>query len=143
MMTVTGTAGAGDILQQFLDGRARTKAEIAQSTGLSRSTVATRIDALLASVAGSDVLGEARAALERRDFARALDLPLAYPVHVGRGLFPHVGAIASAAAPAHRFAVISDTTVASLHGSAALSSLQAYSARWLSWSQACSGPTAA
>ncbi|UNK71857.1 ROK family transcriptional regulator [Microbacterium sp. H1-D42] len=43
-----GTAGAGEIFQLFLDGRARTKAEIAESTGLSRSTVATRIDALLA-----------------------------------------------------------------------------------------------
>ncbi len=42
------TAGAGEIFQLFLDGRARTKAEIAASTGLSRSTVAARIDALLA-----------------------------------------------------------------------------------------------
>lgn len=40
--------GAGDVFQLFRDGRARTKAEIATLTGLARSTVAPRMDALLA-----------------------------------------------------------------------------------------------
>ncbi|HWT32711.1 MAG TPA: ROK family protein, partial [Microbacterium sp.] len=40
--------GAGDVFQLFRDGRARTKAEIATLTGLARSTVAPRVDALLA-----------------------------------------------------------------------------------------------
>ncbi len=40
--------GAGDILQIMLDGRARTKAELAELTGLSRPTISTRVDALLA-----------------------------------------------------------------------------------------------
>lgn len=53
MVTVTGrtaprAASAGDLLQILRDGVPRTKAEIAALTGLSRSTVATRIDALLA-----------------------------------------------------------------------------------------------
>ncbi|MFT4230440.1 MAG: ROK family transcriptional regulator [Microbacterium sp.] len=39
---------AGDILQIFRDGRARTKAELAQFTGLTRTTVSSRVDALLA-----------------------------------------------------------------------------------------------
>lgn len=47
--TTPSTTGAGEIFQLFLDGQARTKAEVAASTGLSRSTVAARIDALLAS----------------------------------------------------------------------------------------------
>lgn len=41
------TPGAGDILQIFRDGRARTKAELVQLTGLARSTVSQRVDALL------------------------------------------------------------------------------------------------
>ncbi|MDL9977973.1 ROK family protein [Microbacterium sp. ASV49] len=40
--------GAGEVFQIFRDGRARTKAEIATLTGLARSTVAPRMDALLA-----------------------------------------------------------------------------------------------
>lgn len=40
-------AGAGAILQLFLDGSARTKAELAATTGLARSTVSSRVDALL------------------------------------------------------------------------------------------------
>lgn len=45
----TGTAnpGAGEIFQILRDGRARTKAELATLTGLARSTVSTRVDALL------------------------------------------------------------------------------------------------
>ena len=41
--------GAGDILQLLLDGRARTKADLVHLTGLARSTVSTRVDALVAS----------------------------------------------------------------------------------------------
>lgn len=40
--------GAGDIFQILRDGHARTKAELAALTGLARSTVSTRVDALLA-----------------------------------------------------------------------------------------------
>lgn len=40
--------GAGDIFQILRDGHARTKAELASLTGLARSTVSTRVDALLA-----------------------------------------------------------------------------------------------
>lgn len=39
--------GAGDTLQLLLDGRARTRAELAETTGLSRPTVTARVDALL------------------------------------------------------------------------------------------------
>lgn len=39
--------GAGEIFQILRDGRARTKAELATLTGLARSTVSTRVDALL------------------------------------------------------------------------------------------------
>ena len=40
---------AGDIFQLLRDGRARTRAELAGTTGLARSTVAARIDALISS----------------------------------------------------------------------------------------------
>ncbi|MEZ2390346.1 ROK family transcriptional regulator [bacterium RCC_150] len=40
---------AGDLFQLLRDGRARTRAELAITTGLARSTVASRIDALLSS----------------------------------------------------------------------------------------------
>ncbi len=40
--------GAGEIFQILRDGQARTKAELASLTGLARSTVALRVDALLA-----------------------------------------------------------------------------------------------
>ena len=40
--------GAGEIFQILRDGQARTKAELATLTGLARSTVALRVDALLA-----------------------------------------------------------------------------------------------
>ncbi len=40
--------GAGDIFQILRDGTARTKAELAALTGLARSTVSSRVDALLA-----------------------------------------------------------------------------------------------
>ncbi|WP_144719209.1 ROK family protein [Agrococcus jejuensis] len=39
---------AGVLLQHFLDGRARTRAELVEATGLGRATVAARIDALVA-----------------------------------------------------------------------------------------------
>ncbi|MCT9820861.1 ROK family transcriptional regulator [Microbacterium sp. W1N] len=42
------TPGAGEIFQILRDGTARTKAELAAITGLARSTVSTRVDALLA-----------------------------------------------------------------------------------------------
>ncbi|WP_426324047.1 ROK family protein [Microbacterium sp. E-13] len=44
---VSGT-GVGELLQIFLDGRGRTKSELAVLTGLSRNTVSARVDALLA-----------------------------------------------------------------------------------------------
>ncbi len=40
---------AGDLFQLLRDGRARTRAELALTTGLARSTVASRIDALMLS----------------------------------------------------------------------------------------------
>lgn len=43
-----GGTGAGEIFQILRDGRARTKAELATLTGLARSTVSGRVDALLA-----------------------------------------------------------------------------------------------
>jgi predicted NBD/HSP70 family sugar kinase len=43
------TPGAGMLLQLLLDGRPRTRAELIELTGLARSTVAGRVDALLAS----------------------------------------------------------------------------------------------
>lgn len=47
--------GAGEIFQLLRDGRARTKADLASVTGLARSTVSTRVDALL----DSDLLASA------------------------------------------------------------------------------------
>ena len=44
----TGGRAVGDLFQLLRDGRARTRAELVSSTGLARSTVAARIDALLA-----------------------------------------------------------------------------------------------
>ena len=44
-----GLARAGDLFQLLRDGQARTRAELALTTGLARSTVAARIDALIAS----------------------------------------------------------------------------------------------
>src|ERR687889_513076 len=41
--------GAGVLFQLLRDGKARTRAELALTTGLARSTVAGRIDALIAS----------------------------------------------------------------------------------------------
>ncbi len=41
--------GAGDVLQLLRDGRPRTRADLAAITGQSRSTIAGRVDALLAS----------------------------------------------------------------------------------------------
>jgi predicted NBD/HSP70 family sugar kinase len=43
-----GFSRAGDLFQLLRDGRARTRAELAEITGLARSTVATRIEALMA-----------------------------------------------------------------------------------------------
>jgi predicted NBD/HSP70 family sugar kinase len=47
--TAAGTAGAGQLLQLLRDGRPRTRAELTQLTGLARSTVGTRVEALLGS----------------------------------------------------------------------------------------------
>jgi predicted NBD/HSP70 family sugar kinase len=44
-----GLARAGDLFQLLRDGKARTRAELAMTTGLARSTVAARIDALISS----------------------------------------------------------------------------------------------
>ncbi|MDO8108238.1 ROK family transcriptional regulator [Isoptericola sp. b441] len=42
-------AGVGELFQLLRDGHARTRAELAQTTGQSRSTIAARVDLLLAS----------------------------------------------------------------------------------------------
>ena len=42
-----GTSGAGELLQLMLDGTPRTRAELIRMTGLARSTVGARVDALL------------------------------------------------------------------------------------------------
>lgn len=49
-----------------------------------------------------------------------LTLPLSYPVYVGAGVVHQLHQIVAAAAPAHRYAVISDTNVASYHSAAVL-----------------------
>lgn len=46
-MTVAGPSGAGDLLQLMRDGTPRTRAELIALTGLARSTVGARVDALL------------------------------------------------------------------------------------------------
>jgi predicted NBD/HSP70 family sugar kinase len=46
--SVGGSAGAGELLQLMLDGTPRTRAELIRMTGLARSTVGARVDALLA-----------------------------------------------------------------------------------------------
>lgn len=43
-----GASGAGELLQLMLDGTPRTRAELIKLTGLARSTVGARVDALLA-----------------------------------------------------------------------------------------------
>ena len=43
-----GSSGAGELLQLMLDGHPRTRAELIRMTGLARSTVGARVDALLA-----------------------------------------------------------------------------------------------
>lgn len=47
--TASAVAGAGDLLGLLRDGRPRTRSELAAITGLARSTVTQRVDALLAS----------------------------------------------------------------------------------------------
>ena len=42
-----GSLAAGDVFQLLRDGRGRTRAELAELTGLARSTIATRVDELL------------------------------------------------------------------------------------------------
>jgi predicted NBD/HSP70 family sugar kinase len=44
----SASTGAGDMFQLLLDGQARTKADLVHLTGLARSTVSARVDALLA-----------------------------------------------------------------------------------------------
>ncbi|MFD5226725.1 ROK family protein [Microbacterium sp. NPDC058342] len=48
-LSASATPGAGDIVQLLLDGQARTKADLVHLTGLARSTVSSRVDALVAS----------------------------------------------------------------------------------------------
>ncbi|GAA2362654.1 ROK family transcriptional regulator [Dactylosporangium salmoneum] len=45
----SGAPGAGELLQFLRDGQPRTRAELSRLTGLARSTVSLRVDALLAS----------------------------------------------------------------------------------------------
>src|ERR671910_2510011 len=44
----SGSSGAGELLRLMLDGTPRTRAELIKMTGLARSTVGARVDALLA-----------------------------------------------------------------------------------------------
>ncbi|ARC57565.1 N-acetylglucosamine repressor [Frondihabitans sp. 762G35] len=44
--SVLGTTGAGDLFQLLRDGRPRTRAELSAMTGLARSTIGLRLDAL-------------------------------------------------------------------------------------------------
>lgn len=46
----------------------------------------------------------------------ALSLPVAYPVYCAHGVLNQLGSIVAQSAAAHRYAVISDETVAALHG---------------------------
>jgi len=48
LTAASGPSGAGDLLQLMRDGQPRTRAELIQLTGLARSTVGARVDALLA-----------------------------------------------------------------------------------------------
>ncbi|WP_430592325.1 ROK family transcriptional regulator [Humidisolicoccus flavus] len=43
------TEGVGELLQKLRDGRGRTRSELAEITGLARSTITSRVDVLLAS----------------------------------------------------------------------------------------------
>src|SRR4051812_46915351 len=45
---IGATAGAGEILRLIREGRASTRTEIANATGLARSTVSQRVESLLA-----------------------------------------------------------------------------------------------
>ena len=47
VLTTSGGIGTGELFQIFLDGRARTKAELGEITGMSRNAVSSRVDALL------------------------------------------------------------------------------------------------
>lgn len=44
---LTAARGAGELFQYLRDGKPRTRSELASATGLSRSTIAARVDALL------------------------------------------------------------------------------------------------
>ena len=54
-----------------------------------------------------------------------LELPLDYPIYVQHGVVSELGTIVQQAAPAHRYAVVSDTRVASLHAALLLAQLPA------------------
>jgi 3-dehydroquinate synthase len=54
-----------------------------------------------------------------------LSLPLPYPVYCGSGTLASLHAVVALAAPAHRVAVISDDTVAALHGPAVMAQFPA------------------
>lgn len=53
-----GSGSAGDVLQLIRDGRAHTRAELVQLTGLARSTVTQRVDALVALQLVTEVQGD-------------------------------------------------------------------------------------
>lgn len=57
--------------------------------------------------------------------ARPLELPLDYPIYVQQGVVGELGIIVESAAPAHRYAVISDTRVATHHAARVLAQLPA------------------
>lgn len=57
--------------------------------------------------------------------ARPLELPLAYPIYVQQGVVGELAAIVESTAPAHRYAVISDSRVATHHGARVLAQFPA------------------
>ena len=42
-----GSSGASELFQLLRDGRPRTRAQLSTETGLSRTTIASRVDALM------------------------------------------------------------------------------------------------
>ena len=73
-----GTAGtAGTILELVRNGHAATRGDLASLTGLARSTIAQRVDALLASLGGGDEPAPAAAPAAEGGGAEEMDPGLA------------------------------------------------------------------
>ena len=86
----TSSPGAGTLLRLIRDGQASTRAELVALTGLARSTVAQRMDALLSQrlvvpAGGSGSTGGGRARTQVGNLAHALKTPLAVITNEARG----------------------------------------------------------